>query len=245
MKRSGFEVLESYRDGEFALVDTNDEYGRYAVAREYYEETEVWTSADRFNSLEEARKEYAKKTILADGIAKVVFATLDLDESKDAGVMRSIREKIDGSDFGELLHPDFVRYCEKQKSFEEIRNMEFPTIHTMEDLINVIEIMEWNVTDDGTTMELQQESPAGENFFFTAYKGESLQDCVNDIVDYCRNFDEEEHAELWMKFSGDRGVPDSTTLVEDAKDIQVMLEKLRLALSCCKVEEREKEYEGR
>ena len=34
MKRSGFEVLESYRDGEFALVDTNDEYGRYAVARE-------------------------------------------------------------------------------------------------------------------------------------------------------------------------------------------------------------------
>ena len=64
MKKNSYQVLESFHDGEIALIDTHNESGRYIVAHEYQDTEGIWVSADYFNHLEDARKEYAKKTIL-------------------------------------------------------------------------------------------------------------------------------------------------------------------------------------
>ncbi len=78
-----------------------------------------------------------------------------------------------------------------------------------------------------TYVEFRQSSPAGEDFSVTVFY-EELSDIVEGIYSYWQDFDIEEHVEMWIeaKRSGVGGVPDVVTLVDDAKEIDGMLEQL-------------------
>lgn len=97
-----------------------------------------------------------------------------------------------------------------------------------EKVIKKIEELEWAVTegDDGS-LELEKYSPAGEDFIFEV-KGE---DIAAEVREYADDFDTDEHIEMWvMARHNVSGVPDIKTLVQDADDIQKMLDELADAL---------------
>lgn len=97
-----------------------------------------------------------------------------------------------------------------------------------EKVIKKIEELEWAVTegDDGS-LELEKYSPAGEDFIFEV-KGE---DVAAEVREYADDFDTDEHIEMWvMARHNVSGVPDIKTLVQDADDIQTMLNELADAL---------------
>ena len=80
-------------------------------------------------------------------------------------------------------------------------------------------------------VELSQGSPAGEDFSFGVWY-QDAKDLVNEIKDYAEDFDTDEHVEMWIeaKRNGVSGVPSVSTLVEDAEEIQEMLDDLVTAL---------------
>ena len=84
----------------------------------------------------------------------------------------------------------------------------------------------WSVSKAGKDIELAQCSPAGEDFRFNI----SGNDYVKDITDYAYNFDIDEHIELWASLSAKEkarmGVPCTRVLVDDARAIKSMLDKL-------------------
>ena len=88
----------------------------------------------------------------------------------------------------------------------------------------ICERLGWNVTVYGNDVELEQSSPAGEDFCFTASKKNFAQ----SIKEYAENFDADEHAEMWVEnMHTVRGVPQSIrTLIDDADAIQEMLTEL-------------------
>lgn len=241
MKKNSYQVLESFHDGEIALIDTHNESGRYIVAHEYQDTEGIWVSADYFHHLEDARKEYAKKTILTESILKAICIEMDIDPLKNSGLYRSLRETIEYSSFDDLLHPDFVRNCQKEKDFEQIRNTPIPCIRTEVDLADFVEDLGWNLYDGGDFLEIAQESPAGEDFTITVPKGETLEDTIENICDLCMDYDADDHVELWAESAGKNGVPDISTLDEDSKDIGIMLEELKYALERCEVKKKERE----
>ena len=78
-------------------------------------------------------------------------------------------------------------------------------------------------------VELSQYSPAGEDFSFCV----SIENFVEEVVEYAANFDIDYHIETWLeaKSNGVRGVPSARVLVEDAYAIDEMLCCLATALS--------------
>lgn len=106
----------------------------------------------------------------------------------------------------------------------------------LENLLAYIETLGWNVYcgDDGYA-ELSQCSGAGEDFLFTV----SANNLIEDVKDYAESFDSEEHAAMWYDAgqSGVRGVLSLHTLVEDADEIQEMLNDL--AMNLCAYREKE------
>ena len=89
---------------------------------------------------------------------------------------------------------------------------------------------ETNFANDEGGYEFYQYSPAGEDFSFAAcYGSKDLSDdekgaaLIKDITDYAEDFDEEEHAQMWI---GGNGAPGLKALVQDAEDIQDMLTSL-------------------
>ena len=106
----------------------------------------------------------------------------------------------------------------------------------LENLFAYIETLGWNVYcgDDGY-VELYQRSGAGEDFLFTV----SANNLIEDVKDYAESFDSEEHAAMWYDAGkrGVRGVPSLHTLVEDADEIQEMLNDL--AMNLCAYREKE------
>lgn len=88
----------------------------------------------------------------------------------------------------------------------------------------------WKVYLYKEDIELEQYSPAGEDFSFTIDRNKDL---VEQVEDYAENFDIDEHIEFWVnaKSEGARGVPSVRELVEDAKDIEKMLWDLANALN--------------
>ncbi|MBO7614972.1 MAG: hypothetical protein J6T15_04690 [Bacilli bacterium] len=94
---------------------------------------------------------------------------------------------------------------------------------------------EVNYAGDEKGYEFYQYSPAGEDFSFSScYGSESLSDdekgrnLIKDIVDYANDFDTNEHAGMLYNAGqeGFEGVPDLDILVDDAKDIDNMLQDL-------------------
>ena len=82
----------------------------------------------------------------------------------------------------------------------------------------------WNIEDEGDgSLRFSQESPAGEDFSFSV----SSDDLIRQVQEYANDFDISEHVTMWLEARGRvSGVPDVVTLVDDAKEIQVMLDAL-------------------
>ena len=76
-------------------------------------------------------------------------------------------------------------------------------------------------------VEFSQDSPAGEDFSFYVFYGK-LPEIPTEVYRYWQGFDIEEHVKMWLeaKSNGVRGVPDVVTLVDDAQEIETMLENL-------------------
>ena len=77
-----------------------------------------------------------------------------------------------------------------------------------------------------------QVSPAGEDFSFYVFY-ENLPGIAREVYSYWQDFDVDEHVRMWLdaKANGVVGVPDAVTLVDDAREIETMLENLLMDLS--------------
>lgn len=77
-----------------------------------------------------------------------------------------------------------------------------------------------------TYAEFSKYSPAGEDFSFVAFYTD-MDNLVEEVARIAADFDIEEHVKLWL---GGRGAPGVIELVQDAKDIDKMLQDLVIAL---------------
>lgn len=82
----------------------------------------------------------------------------------------------------------------------------------------------WNLNYADGQVELEKESPLGEDFI--AYI--DVDDFERNLREYCVDFDTDEHAAMWVEARGKvNGVPESViALAQDAVDIQEMLDEL-------------------
>lgn len=103
-----------------------------------------------------------------------------------------------------------------------------------EKLVDKAEKIGWTVYIDEDGWDFRQYSPAGEDFSFFVNKSDvhSEEDMVREVRSYANDFDTEEHVQMWLEGgrNGVSGVPDLKTLVKDADDIKMMLNKLASAM---------------
>lgn len=103
----------------------------------------------------------------------------------------------------------------------------------IDDLLDKAEELGWCIHESDTEWEFIQNSPAGEDFSFDVGTDDvhNADDMVREIRSYANGFDAEEHAKMWIEAQGwVSGVPDLKTLVKDADDIKLMLNKLASAM---------------
>lgn len=104
----------------------------------------------------------------------------------------------------------------------------------MEKLKEIIEKLGWKIDNisfgDGEVgWDLQQYSPAGEDFYFSICHNNDVATAIKEITQYAEDgFDIDEHIEMWIeaKRNGVRDVPGTRELVNDAEEIKRMLEEL-------------------
>ena len=104
---------------------------------------------------------------------------------------------------------------------------------TVDELLDKAEELGWCIRESDTEWEFIQNSPAGEDFFFdiSASDVHNAGDMVREIRSYANDFDEEEHAKMWIEAQGKvSGVPDVKALVKDADAIKLTLNKLASAM---------------
>lgn len=96
-------------------------------------------------------------------------------------------------------------------------------------LFEKVEDLGWYVHFcDDNSIEFETYSPAGEDFIFSI----EGRDIVREVAEYAYDFDADEHASMWID-ARERvsGVPKSIrTLIDDADEIQKMLDELADAL---------------
>ena len=101
----------------------------------------------------------------------------------------------------------------------------------LEKIVEIAESLDWSVTKNGAWYEFSKYSPAGEDFSFTVYDetGNDIAECVAVYVD---GFDKDDHVEMWMEArrNGVDGVPTIRELVDDAEEIEKMLNELAESL---------------
>jgi len=96
-------------------------------------------------------------------------------------------------------------------------------------LLEKAEDLGWRVHFyDDNSIGFKTYSPAGEDFIFSI----EGRDIVREVAEYAYDFDADEHASMWID-ARERvsGVPQSIrTLIDDADEIQKMLDELAYAL---------------
>lgn len=94
--------------------------------------------------------------------------------------------------------------------------------------LDKLEQLDWVVNESESWIELENTSPAGEDFIFSV----SADNFVDDIKEYAANFDPDEHIEMWVtaKHNGGKDIPSIRELVEDADAIDKMLQELAIAM---------------
>lgn len=97
--------------------------------------------------------------------------------------------------------------------------------------LDVLENLGWEVSDglDDGSVELQKYSPAGEDFNICV----NVENFPEAVAEYAADFDPDEHIEMWIEArnNGVSGVPSTRELVQDAEDIDKMLQELASALA--------------
>jgi len=108
---------------------------------------------------------------------------------------------------------------------------------TIERVVEIAEGLGWRIDFDeqddlkDKLAELSQYSPAGEDFSFIVYYDDA-DDLVEEVYKYYMDFDPDEHASIWVKCRGKRGVPSSIRiLIEDAEAIEEMIGELSTELN--------------
>lgn len=133
-----------------------------------------------------------------------------------------------------LSYKDILRYEAKMT-----------TLKSLDDLRDLLEAHDWKIYDGGTSWEIEQYSPAGEDFVFCIQHDKSLEKAVEQICEYAMNFDQEEHIAMWLEArtvdDNRMNVPSPSELVEDAKEIQGMLDELDYVLDNCTLMEKKQE----
>ena len=131
-----------------------------------------------------------------------------------------------------LSYKDILRYEAKMT-----------TLKSLDDLRDLLEAHDWKIYDGGTSWEIEQYSPAGEDFVFCIQHDKSLEKAVEQICEYAMNFDQEEHIAMWLEArtvdDNRMNVPSPSELVEDAKEIQGMLDELDYVLDNCTLEKKQ------
>lgn len=101
---------------------------------------------------------------------------------------------------------------------------------TFAKIIEAAEALDWRCNEDSRLkeryIEFEQDTPAGEDFIFTAY-GNTPEALAKSVFEYAEEFDITEHVQQNL---GGRGAPGAVELVEDAKEIKKMLDTLAEAL---------------
>lgn len=119
---------------------------------------------------------------------------------------------------------------------EEIEDEELTVVRTMDELREYLEDNGWHVDEcnigpaNDIGWELSKYSPAGEDFFFAIEHNNDVEAAVQALKQCAYNFDIDEHVQLNL---GGRGAPGVTELVEDAKEIQEMLDELADGVNWC------------
>lgn len=90
---------------------------------------------------------------------------------------------------------------------------------------DILESLDWRVcdyTNDGR-VEIENHSPAGEDLIVCV----EVENFPESVYEYARDFDADEHAEMWVRHRGEDGCPSSVReLIDDADAIKEMLEEL-------------------
>ena len=169
-----------------------------------------------------------------------------LNAAKDIAAAYSILSRQSMEDSGETSMPDFCDYVSDHlaKRFPAEEDREKAAFN---EFVEAAEKLEWRVTTqrigegpgphEAADLEVEFEgySPAGEDFSFNV-RGSTTEELINATCEMARGFDVEEHAAEWY---GNRdkvsGVPQSLKdLLEDAEEIQKMLNELSDAVSAVK-----------
>lgn len=125
------------------------------------------------------------------------------------------------------------------KSDNNMVEDEVKVVRSMDELRNYLEEKGWWVTECSYVggragWEIGQHSPAGEDFSFPFEHDNNLEEAIKEIKRYADDFDIDEHVKMWVEAQGRvSGIPDTVTLVEDAKAIQEMLDELADGVNWC------------
>lgn len=98
-------------------------------------------------------------------------------------------------------------------------------------LFDKADSLNWSVNIYAKTeWEFEKYSPAGEDFIFTI-TADKPEDVWREVRRYANDFDQDEHIEMWVNARHNvSGVPNIRVLVEDAAEIEKMLDELADAL---------------
>lgn len=116
---------------------------------------------------------------------------------------------------------------------QELANEEMEDMYSIQkyyDFVDELEDLGWNVElDDNDCITLSQYTPAGEDFSFEVeFHDGNMKDIYREMYEYYQGFDVEDHVQMWLeaKSNGVSGVPGVVDLVEDAQEIDRMLEEV-------------------
>ena len=92
---------------------------------------------------------------------------------------------------------------------------------------DVMDEEDWRFCILDNCVEISQYTTAGEDFFFAV----DIENFVQNVIDYCHDFDPYEHVEMWVKARDSvSGVPNVEILLDDAKEIKENLMDLAAKL---------------
>ena len=118
----------------------------------------------------------------------------------------------------------------ENEEFLENKEEELTVVRTLDELEDYLDDKGWSVYKDEDGWDIRQASPAGEDFGFYIRHGDDVEQAIKEIKEYAYDFDIDEHVELNL---GGRGAPGVVELVEDAKEIQKMLDELADGVNWC------------
>lgn len=111
---------------------------------------------------------------------------------------------------------------------------------TIQEVLNKIEELGWNITDEDSSYLLSQYSPAGQDFNVSIEKSDNVNEFINNIYKVYENYDVSEEVRLWTDESGHgkNGSPyEIEDLLEDMKWCKQAIYDLWCELSGNKKEE--------